>query len=79
MRHRTDGASLRKYCNNANGGVNQMLFNGSVHFVTGGLSAIFTYSKSPGLLSMPTFGSEIQLANLPGHFRLLAPRYSHDR
>jgi hypothetical protein len=24
--------------------------------------SIFTYSKSPGLLSMPTFGGEIQLA-----------------
>ena len=29
-------------------------------------AAIFTYSKSPGLLSMPTFGGEIQPANLPG-------------
>ena len=25
-----------------------------------------TYSKSPGLLSMPTFGGAIQPANLPG-------------
>ena len=34
-------------------------------------SAIFTYSKSPGLLSMPTLGGAIQLANLPGsHLRL---------
>jgi hypothetical protein len=29
-------------------------------------AAIFTYSKSPGLLSMPTRGGAIQLANLPG-------------
>ena len=29
-------------------------------------AAIFTYSKSPGLLSMPTFGGAIQPANLPG-------------
>src|SRR3954447_13461920 len=29
-------------------------------------AAIFTYSNSPGLLSMPTFGGDIQLANLPG-------------
>src|ERR1700755_3519840 len=28
--------------------------------------SIFTYSKSPGLLSMPTFGAEIQEANVPG-------------
>src|ERR1700716_1733767 len=27
--------------------------------------SIFTYSKSPGLLSMPTLGGEIQLANSP--------------
>src|SRR3954447_15129584 len=27
--------------------------------------SILTYSKSPGLLSMPTFGGEIQEANLP--------------
>src|SRR5262249_61298550 len=27
--------------------------------------SIFTYSKSPGLLSMPTFGGEIQEANWP--------------
>ena len=29
-------------------------------------AASFTYSKSPGLLSMPTRGAAIQLANLPG-------------
>ena len=29
-------------------------------------AAIFTYSNSPGLLSMPTFGGAIQPANLPG-------------
>ena len=29
-------------------------------------AAIFTYSKSPGLLSMPTLGGAIQFANLPG-------------
>ena len=29
-------------------------------------AAIFTYSKSPGLLSMPTLGGAIQPANLPG-------------
>src|SRR5438876_12425986 len=29
-------------------------------------AASFTYSKSPGLLSMPTRGGAIQLANLPG-------------
>ena len=29
-------------------------------------AAIFTYSKSPGLLSIPTFGAAIQLAYLPG-------------
>ena len=29
-------------------------------------AAIFTYSKSPGLLSMPTRGGAIQLANLLG-------------
>ena len=29
-------------------------------------AAIFTYSNSPGLLSMPTFGAAIQLANFPG-------------
>src|SRR5215472_4395889 len=28
--------------------------------------SIFTYSKSPGLLSMPTLGAEIQAANAPG-------------
>src|SRR5215471_10105584 len=28
--------------------------------------SIFTYSKSPGLLSIPTFGGAIQPANLPG-------------
>src|SRR6185312_14933149 len=28
--------------------------------------SIFTYSKSPGLLSMPTLGGEIHEANLPG-------------
>src|SRR6185312_2766049 len=28
--------------------------------------SIFTYSKSPGLLSMPTLGAEIQEANWPG-------------
>ena len=27
--------------------------------------AIFTYSNSPGLLSMPTLGGAIQLVNLP--------------
>ena len=26
----------------------------------------WTYSKSPGLLSMPTFGGAIQPANFPG-------------
>jgi hypothetical protein len=29
-------------------------------------AAIFTYSKPPGLLSMPIRGGAIQLANLPG-------------
>jgi hypothetical protein len=29
-------------------------------------AAIFTYSKSPGLLSMPMRGGAIQLANRPG-------------
>ncbi len=29
-------------------------------------AASFTYSKSPGLLSIPTRGGAIQLANLPG-------------
>src|ERR1044072_3879862 len=28
--------------------------------------SIFTYSKSPGLLSMPTFGGELHAPNLPG-------------
>src|SRR5262249_35608457 len=30
--------------------------------------AIFTYSNSPGLLSMPTLGGAIQPANLPGSY-----------
>ena len=30
------------------------------------LLPIFTYSKSPGLLSMPAFGGAIQDSNLPG-------------
>src|SRR5262249_665043 len=30
--------------------------------------AIFTYSKSPGLLSMASFGGEIQPANCPGSY-----------
>src|SRR5919198_764093 len=42
------------------------------HLVGGILRAphhvIFTYSKSPGLLSIPTFGGAIQPANLPGSY-----------
>src|SRR4051812_8256608 len=30
--------------------------------------SIFTYSKSPGLLSIPTLGGEIHGANFPGSF-----------
>ena len=33
-------------------------------------AAIFTYSKSPGLLSMPMRGGAIQFANWPGSMTL---------
>src|SRR5262245_28699349 len=55
--------------------IDQVLLDGRVHQpslmrafppLRGRDHASFTYSKSPGLLSMPTFGGAIQLANLPG-------------
>ncbi len=41
-------------------------FNYRLKAGPGGPQAIFTYSNSRGLLSMPTLGGAIQLANLAG-------------
>ena len=78
MRHRIDRAGLLAgVAPDADLGVDQVLFfERCVHGRFLHLSpragrgksyaAIFTYSNSPGLLSMPTLGGAIQLANLPG-------------
>src|SRR5262249_4321879 len=74
MRHRIDRTCLfAGVAANAYLGIDQVLLQQLSNRRVHGLClneyyafSIFTYSKSPGLLSMPTRGGEIQLANLPG-------------
>src|SRR5262245_4630070 len=59
----TELQKIRKACLAAKG-FNRMEQSDALRFY----AAIRTYSKSPGLLSMPIFGGAIQLANCPASY-----------